>query len=665
MPGTRRNRGPLAAAIAASISMASALAGPAVAGGVSSQDVVRLANMSLEELLQTEVTSLAGTSASQFTTAAAMTVLTGDDIRRSGHRTLPEALRMVPGMFVARVNASSWTVGSRGLTGSSLTANRYLVLIDGRLVYDPLISATFWDAVDIPLADVDRIEVIRGPGATLWGVNAMNGVVNVITRDARTTLGTLVQAGAGTHGEQRALLRHGVSTGDDAAVRMWASYAAYDEFRNAAGAGINDAWSTVRAGVRWDGRVDDTTDASIQAAAYRHPTADFTVRVPVPDQHNTCEVVSGQDTVNGAHLMARIGAAPSAEAGWSLLAYADQSERRNLRFGVERVNTSIEYRHWRPWGARQQVIWGASWNWTSDDTTPGASLLFDPRSRSWSTLNVFAQNTSELVEDTLFLMVGSKVTDHAFVGVEVQPSVRAWWTPSADQTVWAAVSRPVRVPSRFEEDGLLLFSYADAGLLTTGQANGVIVPLGLAGNDALPAEELLAYELGHRIQLSPRVALDTTVFYNDFRQLVGVPATIVGTFSEQARGATWGGDLSISARWTERWRMEASYSRLQTDITGPVLAFDETGTPGQQAQLRSYLDVADTVEFNAAAYYVDEVPFLGVDDYTRLDLGLTWRPWPTTSIAVWGQNLLESRHSEASGAQVPRGVFAQVTVGLE
>ena len=656
---TRFTRTVIAAAIALTLS------GPAVASGVASQDVVRLANMSLEELLQTEVTSLAGTSASQFTTAAAMTVLTGDDIRRSGHRTLPEALRLVPGMFVARVNASSWTVGSRGLTGSSLTANRYLVLIDGRLVYDPLISATFWDAVDIPLADVDRIEVIRGPGATLWGVNAMNGVVNVITKDARTTLGTLVQAGAGTHGEQRALLRHGVSTGEDSALRMWASYAAHEEFENAAGAGINDDWSTVRAGVRWDGLVDEAMDASIQAEAYTHPTADFTVRVPVPGVHNQFEVVSGEDTVNGAHLMARIGHTPSAEAGWSLLAYADQTERSNLRFGVERINTNIEYRNWTTWGERQQLIWGANWNWTSDDTTPGTSLLFEPRSRSWSTLNVFAQNTSELVEDTLFLMVGSKVTDHDFVGVQFQPSVRAWWTPSTEQTFWAAVSRPVRVPSRFEEDGLLVFSYADVGLLTTGQANGVIVPLGLGGNDDLPAEELLAYELGHRIQLSPRIAVDTTVFYNDYRQLVGVPPTIIGTFSDQARGATWGGDISVSARWTDNWRMEASYSRLETDIEGPVLAFDETGTPEQQAQLRSHLDLADTVEFNAAAYYVDEVPFLGVEDYTRLDLGLTWRPWDHTSLAVWGQNLLESGHSEASGAQVPRGVFAQVTVGFE
>ncbi|MFP7721429.1 TonB-dependent receptor plug domain-containing protein [Lysobacter sp. A3-1-A15] len=659
MSGTLLKHTALAAALGCAIS------GPATAAAVASQDVVRLANMSLEELLQTEVTSLAGTAASQFTTAAAMTVLTGEDIRRSGHRTLPEALRLVPGMYVARVNASSWTVGTRGLTGSSLTANRYLVLIDGRLVHDPLTSGTFWDAVDIPLADVDRIEVISGPGATLWGVNAMNGVVNVITKDARTTLGTLLQAGAGTQGERRALLRHGAPTGENSAVRLWASYASQDEFKDAAGVGIDDGWSTVRAGVRWDGQVREDVDASVQAEAYGHPTADFTVRVPVPGEHNQFQVVSGQDTVNGAHLMARVGHAPSSEAGWSLMAYADQSERSNIRFGVERVNSNLEYRQWTPWGERQQLIWGGNWNWTRDDTTPGTTLLFDPRSRSWSTLNVFAQNTSELVEDTLFLMVGSKLTDHEFVGLQFQPSVRAWWTPSTKQTVWAAVSRPVRVPSRFEEDGLLVFSYADLGLLTTGQASGVIVPLGLAGDERLPAEKLVAYELGHRIQLSPRVALDTSVFYNDYRQLLGVPPAIIGAFSDQASGTTWGGDISVSARWTDRWRMEASYSRLNTDIRGPVLAFDETATPRQQAQLRSYLDIADTMELNVAAYYVDEVPFRDVQDYTRLDIGLSWRPWQNTSVSLWGQNLLDSGHSEGSGAQVPRGLFAQVTVGFD
>ena len=636
----------------------------ASAGHPQRNEAERLANMSMEDLLQTEVTSLAGTAAPHFSTAAALSVITGEEIRRAGHRSLPEALRMVPGMFVARVNASSWVAGTRGLTGSSITANRYLVLIDGRLVYDPLISATFWDAVDLPLADVDRIEVIRGPGPTLWGVNAMNGVINVITRDARDTVGTKVQLGAGSQGEQNAYIRHGATVSADSAMRLWASWSRQDEFEDAQGLGINDGWARLRVGARWDGTLGSGVGYSAQAGAYDFPAADATVRLPVPGRHNEFEVVSGRDTIRGAHALVNVGHAATSEAGWSVKGYVDRSERATARFGVERDTADLEYRRWSTWGGRHQLLWGASWNHTKDETVPGPVVVFDPIARDWSTLNVFAQNTTELVDDTAYLMVGTKVTDHEFVGVQLQPSVRAWWTPSAHQMYWAAISRPVRVPSRLEEDGLLVFSYVDTGLLTTGQPSGVIVPLGLAGNEDLQAEELVAYEIGHRIQLSPRVAVGTTLFYNDYRRLIGVPATIVGTFNNDATGATWGGDMVVAARWTDDWRMEVSYSRLHTRIDGPVLQFDEIGTPRQLAQVRSILDLGEAAEFNAAAYYVDEVPFLGVPAYTRLDLGMTWRPWPRAELAIWGQNLLESGHSEGSGAQVPRGIYAQVTLDV-
>ena len=658
---TRHRRATATIALACALACAPALAGPDAASTAYS-DAERLAHMSLEELLQTEVTSLAGTSESQFATPAAVTVITAEDIRRAGHRSLPEALRMVPGMYVARVNASSWVVGSRGLTGSSITANRYLVLVDGRLVYDPLISATFWDAVDMPLVDVERIEVIRGPGPTLWGVNAMNGVINVVTRDARDTLGTLAQLGAGTTGEGHAYLRHGATVSPDSAMRLWAAYARHAEFEDAQGHGIHDGWSRLRVGLRWDGALSSGLGYTAQAGAYDFPTADTRARLPVPGQHNQFEVREHADTVRGGHALFRIGHAPSTEAGWSLQAYVDRSERETSRFAVDRDSADMEFRRWTGWGEAQQLIWGASWNHTRDKTVPGPVLQFDPARRDWSTLNVFAQNTSELVPDKLFLMAGTKLTDHDFVGLQWQPSVRAWWTPSHQQTLWAAVSRPVRVPSRLEEDGLLVFGYVDAGLLTTGVPNGVTVPLGLAGDDRLRAEELLAWEAGHRIQVSPRLAIATTVFYNDYKRLVGVPPSIFGTFNDDASGATWGGDIVAAMRWTDRWAMEASYSRLHTRIDGPVLKFDEIGFPRQLAQLRSNLDLGESLEFNGAAYYVDEVPFLGVPAYTRLDMGLAWRPSSSVEVSLWGQNLLDEGHSEGSGAQVPRGVYAQITI---
>jgi hypothetical protein len=224
-------RTPWAGALVSILALASASANAVT----SNDDLARLANMSLEQLMSTRVTSVAGRPESRFATPAALTVLTAEDIRRNGFRSVPEALRMVPGMFVGQVNSSSWVIGARGLTGSSLTATRYLVLIDGRLVYDPLLSTTFWDVVDVPLADVDRIEVVRGPGSTLWGVNAMNGVVNIITKKVADTLGTLVEVGAGSNAESTVTLRHGAALDADTAFNAWVKYDRHGDFETAAG----------------------------------------------------------------------------------------------------------------------------------------------------------------------------------------------------------------------------------------------------------------------------------------------------------------------------------------------------------------------------------------------------------------------------------------------
>jgi iron complex outermembrane receptor protein len=222
----------------------------------------------------------------------------------------------------------------------------------------------------------------------------------------------------------------------------------------------------------------------------------------------------------------------------------------------------------------------------------------------------------------------------------------------------------VRVPSRFEEDGLLVFSYFDQGLLGGGPANGVIVPLGLAGDASLRPEKLVAWEAGHRIQAGGRWVFDTTVFYNDYRRLIGVPPSIIGTFTDEASGATWGGEFSASAQVTERWRLQGAYSLLRTRIEGPALQFEETATPESLAQLRSWFDLGDGLELNAALYRVGEVRFTTIPAYTRADLGLTWRARPGVEVSLWGYNLLHDSHREASGAEVPRGFYAQVAFGL-
>lgn len=619
-----------------------------------------LAKLSLEELMQVEVTTVLGTGQSRAAAPAALHVITADDIRRSGHRTLAEVLRLVPGMYVGRSSSSSWIVGARGLTGSAITATRYLVLIDERIVYDPLISATFWDTTDVPLEDVERIEVIRGPGATLWGANAMNGVINVITKSARDTQGTHAVLGAGSYEQGYATLRHGGRVGSGA-FRAWVKYENHDDFEDAQGAALDDAWSSLRTGFRADLPVDDATTVTLSGDVYEHPVARSSARLPVPGRHQQFRQVAQNDDVSGAHLMARAERRHAGGARTNMHAYYDRTRRFGSRFGVERDTVDLDWRHFRGWGAHA-LAFGLQFNRTQDHVTDGPVLQFDPMRRGWNTWNAFVQDTFPIGAHA-DLTVGTKLTHHDFTGVDWQPSVRGSWAVGERHHLWAAVSRPVRMPSRLEEDGLIVLSYADTGLSAGGPPSGVVVPQSLGGDDALRVEELVAYEVGHRTSIGRRVQLDSVAFYHDYHRLIGVPEGIFGRFTDAAEGATYGFNVHARMQATDRWRLEAAYSRIEVEIRGPVFEFEEVGTPMHMAQLHSRLDLTDTVELDASAYYVDEIPRIPVDAYTRLDLGLRWRARPGIELALVGQNLLEDRHAEASVARVPRSWYLQITLG--
>ena len=645
-------------------SLAAALLCVPIAGSaaMTDSDARRLAELSLEDLMQVEITSVAGTAQSKLSAPAAVTVITGEDIRRAGHRSLAEALRMVPGMYVGRLNSSSWIVGSRGMAASAITANRYLVLIDGRIVHDPLLSTTFWDSVDRVVDDIDRIEVIRGPGATLWGQNAMNGVISVITRDARDTVGTVARVGAGDNGQALLSARHGAAI-DGGAWRAWAKYTRRGDFENAAGVSIEDQWSALHGGFRLD-RAMRGLEFTAQAEGYTLPTAHYAVQVPIPTAHLQTRRVEDHSEIDGAHLLLRVGRNAVPGEGWSLQAYHDRSSRMEVRLEQERASTNLDFRRWQRWSPRNEWIWGIQYDHTEDEVGASDVLQFDPRSRGVDSINAFVQNTTELVAGRAWLMAGTKLTHHDFVGLHAQPSVRAWWTPSETQTFWAAVSRPVRVPSRFEENGRLVFSYVDLGLATGRPATGVIVPLSLDGNHELPVEKLLAWELGHRVQASPRLSFDTALFYNEYQRLVSVPPTIFGTLNSNGTGTVYGADFSASFQATPDWRLEGSLSFIETDIRGPVLQFDETGSPQRLAQLRSHWTFASDWELHSAVYHVGEIPRLSIDSYERVDVGLTWHQGENLDWTLWGQNLTDPSHPEASGAEVPRSVYAQVTVRL-
>ncbi|HET9482578.1 MAG TPA: TonB-dependent receptor, partial [Xanthomonadales bacterium] len=590
--------------------------------------------------------------------AAAVHVLSAEDLHRSGARSLPDALRTVPGVHVARIAANQWAVSVRGFGGPF--SNKLLVLRDGRTLYTPLFAGVFWDVQDLLFEDVERVEVVRGPGGTLWGANAMNGVINVIMKSSADTQGTHVVAGAGDYEQGHATVIHGGRVGE-ATFRVFAKYAERDEYVLASGAGIDDGWSTLRTGFRVDGPLGDATRFMLGGHLYEQPKARASVRLPVPGRHQQFEQVAGNDDISGAHLIARAEHAHGDGSQTTVQAYLDGTHRMTARFGAERNTIDLDVRHRRDLGARHQLAFGLEYNHTEDDISNGPVLQFDPDERGWSTWNAYVQDTIALGDDAS-VAIGTKLTHHEFTGLSWQPGIRASWTGFDDHTFWGAVSRPVRVPSRLEEDGLLVFSYVDTGLASGRPASGVFVPLGLSGNDRLEVEELVAWELGHRTRIGERLQLDSTVFYNDYHRLIGVPPAIIGSFTDAGAGVTRGFDVSATFDATERWRLEGSFSRIDVEIDGPILPFEETGTPKRMAQLRSYFDVSDSLELTAAAYYVDEVPRIPVASYTRVDLGLMWRPRQGMELALFGQNLLEGSHAEASGAQVPRSWYAQMTL---
>jgi iron complex outermembrane receptor protein len=627
-------------------------------------ELERLAKSSLEELMQVKVTTVVGSPQTRIGTPAAVYVISSEDIRRSGHTSIAEALRMVPGMYVGRINSSSWLIGSRGLTGSALTATRYLVLVDGRLVYDPLISSTYWETVDMVLEDIDRIEVIRGPGATLWGANAMNGVINIVTRTSEDTQGEFAQVAVDDSGHSEVNLRHGAALGDDSWYRVWGKFANHRDFELANGVSVRDEWSSVRVGFRHDRQTDPATLVSLMGDAYTHPVASESVLLPVPGQDRQFERREVNAGISGANLLLRINRGFGEASGWRLRLYADHTRRETSRFEVTRQTADIDLRSWTPWGERNDLMWGAEVLWTQDEVIGGPSIQFNPDSRAWYELNAFIQNTTELVEGKLYAMLGSKFTQHEFVGFNVQPNARLWWTPTATQTLWASVSRPVRTPSRFEENGTLVLSYADLGSLAGGMPNGVIIPLAVTGNEGLRAEKLVAWELGYRVQPASRWMFEASLFNNDYQRLIEPAATILGSFTDAGSGRTYGAELNASGQLTDRWRVEGSYSWLKVEIDGPVYQFEEKSSPRHLAQLRSYLDFGEHAEFNGAIYHVDRIPQLNIPAYTRLDLGFAWRMGSRLRFELWGQNLLDASHAESSGALVPRSLQARMTYSL-
>ena len=600
-----------------------------------------LKRLSIEELLRIDVTSAMRHAEPVREAAAAIQVISGDDIRRAGITTLPEALRLATGVQVARFDGRTWAISARGFNIS--TANKMVVLIDGRSVYTPLFSGVFWDVQDVLLADVDRIEVIRGPGATLWGANAVNGVINIVTRPASQTEGTLAQIGGGTELGQAAV-RHGARMGADGAARVYAKYRYRDSQRFETGASARDPLRSGQAGFRLETGVSGRTLFTLQGDAYKG-------RLGISDRPDS--------EVAGGNLLGRVTHTRSSGSQVQFQAYYDGTYRKVPRqFAEHRDTIDLDLQYRTTWRARHDIVSGLGYLVTRGRTTPSAVLFFEPEARTSPLVNGFVQDDIALAPGRVHLILGTKIEHNDYSGMEYQPSARVRYTVGG-QTIWGAVSRAVRMPTRFDSD-----------LRFTGLAPIVV----LRGDPAFRSETVIATELGYRREVSRRVLVDLASFVNTYDNLrtqePSPPAGLPIVLSNKLNARTAGIEATAAYQAAAGLQLHGGYTFLSErfrldpgslDLTNGAA---ESNDPKHQVWLRAFADLPAAFEGDAVFRYVGKLPHPVVPGYGELTLRLGWRRGPA-ELSIVGDNLLHDQHPEF-GALTPReeyrrSAFGQVT----
>jgi iron complex outermembrane receptor protein len=625
-----------------------------------------LKKLSVEELQNIDVTSVSKYPERLFDAAAAITVLTQQDIERAGVTNIPDALRLVPGMDVARLDSHTWAISSRGF--NDVFANKLLVMIDGRTVYTPLFSGVFWDVQDTLLEDIDRIEVVRGPGATLWGANAVNGVINIITKSAEDTQGLFISSGGGTEYRDFATVRYGAKLNDDAFLRVYAKYFDYDSSVLSDGSEAHDSWNMFHSGFRFDASSNKENAFTLQGDIY---TGDQDETYAVPrHQFPFAGSISSTDHVSGGDLLGRWTHTFAPESQLTVQAYYDRTNRDSPIFGENRDTGDIDVQHRFDWGDWQKIVWGVGYRATHADIKNSLNVSFIPSDRTLNLYSAFAQDEITIVPERVRLILGSKFEHNDFTGFEVQPSARAVYTPTTNQAIWGSISRAVRTPSEAETDVRL------------NPAPPVPIPPGaltIHGNPDFDSEKLIAYELGYRVQPIDQLTFDLTAFYNvydDLRSLEPIhPGPVSPSVAEnKLYGETYGTEIAATAQLTKRWRVQGSYSYFEAALhrrhdshDGITEAIDEGSSPHNQVSVQSMVDLGWNVQFDSTLRYVDTLPAPRIPSYLTLDLRLGWSPCKDLEIAIVGRNLLDDQHPEfaptfvgTQKSEVERSVYGTV-----
>jgi iron complex outermembrane receptor protein len=604
-----------------------------------------------QDLSALTVTSVAKRSQRLGDTAAAVYVITQEELRRAGIYSIPEALRLVPGMQVAKSSSDRWAVSSRGFNGT--LNNKLLVLIDGRAIYTPVFSGVYWGDQSTSINDIDRIEVIRGPGASLYGANAVNGVINIITKSAEDTQGNLVSATTTSKGNGMYEARHGGKTNDNSYYRAYAQYV------DAA------SWYKGRTGFRLDGKSADKDTYTLQGDAYGGgQDASLNTWTLVSPFRET--VISTDDSYGG-NLLGRWNHKISKDSELSLQTYIDHYARLESNFDQHVSTADVQLQQTIRLDERNNFVWGAGARLNYLDLVSTFSASVNDRYDLQHIVNAFVQDEYALVPETLYLTLGSKFEHNNFTGFEIQPSTRLAWHLTQNQTLWGAISRAVRTPSSIEEDVNVL------GLVTAGPTKSRII-----GNPNQKSEELIAYELGYRIQPASNLSFDTALFFNDFDKLQTIAtagafftgsngSTIIPyAYNNLGSGQVYGAEIAANWNINNDWRLAGSYTYLTMNLrvfpgTAISLESSELLAPRNQFSVQSYYNLSDTVHWDNMIYYVDHLS-APINDYVRYDTRIAWLAMPGLEISLIGRNLIDPHKEFPTQPQVEtdRSLIGQI-----
>jgi iron complex outermembrane receptor protein len=636
-----------------------------------------LANESLQDLMNIEVTSVSKSEQKVSRTAAAIFVITAEDIRRSGATNIPDLLRMVPGLDVAQINANTWAISARGF--NNRFSNQLLVMVDGQTVYTPTFGGVFWDVLDMPLADIERIEVIRGPGGSVWGTNAVSGVINIITKTAAETRGTTVETGGGNVDEEFGTLQYGGKAGAKTDFRIYTKYFNQDHNPSPSGPDGGDGWHVLRGGFRVDTTLSTKDKLTIQGDLYsgREGQAEpFLASITSPLQ--LVESVVG---LSGGYVQGIWNHKFSARSD-TTLQFSYQRYKRGDILNEDRGTLDIDFQNHFLWGERQDVVWGLEYRDSRLTSQGTLAASLNPADLTTYQFSAFGQDELALVPHRLYVTLGTKLEHDYYTGFSVMPRASVVWTPSDRQTFWAAVSRAVRTPSAIDAS----VRYNLGGFSGPGGTPTLII---FFGNPHIKNNDLIAYEGGYRTTLSDRLSFDLAVYYNNYTDLdTSEPATpflentpapphlvLPTTYENLMFGETQGVEIFANWKVSGRWTLSPGYALEQTHMHLDPASQDtssvsgvEGSSPVHSAQLRSHVILFRGLAWDASASFVDRISDPVVPSYTRLDTGLSWQWEKGFVLSLVGQNLLKDRHLEyvdttdsTASTLIKRSVYVKIT----